>query len=1472
MKNVKSVKRLLASFLAVNVLLSGFATLAYAKTEAPTELFVSVDGSENALGTREDPLSLEGAQKKVREIKANGLPENGITVNLLGGTYILDKSFTLGEEDSGEKGSPIVWQSAPGENVIISGAYDLSVEDFEAVTDENILNRLPESARSSVKVYDLTENLGLTEFAPIPKNGAGWSGKPDAAALIVDGQQQTLARYPNEGWSKITKVYDGGFVPRNETGTTEEYWIEQKGPVFGSTQLYDKYELWKQEADIWTRGYYVWEWAEDNVDIKSVEQDESTKTLKMVGGYPSFYGCDLSPGTFYAYNLLCEIDQPGEWYLDRENGKLYVYPPKEFTKDTNVSIALTRETLIKAENADFIQFKNLTFKDSNGTGIELLSSDDMLVAGCSFLNLGQLAVSVGDPLAEDKINSADATAGYRNIITSCNIEHTGQGGVYISGGNRYTLTPAGSKVQNCYFNDYAVTKRTYAPAVQANGVGIEVSNNRITNAPHVAIQFEGNDMLISNNDISNVCYETSDCGAIYTCRKWTYFGIEITNNYIHDMISNYGTGSAAVYIDDLATGIKATNNLFVNVPGRIALFGGGSYNTFSNNISINSGLLSYDARGTGWGSSSFPTCRDEKQKLMENEAFDEAKWKETYPDLFKIDTPDQAPAYPWYNDISNNLLVGTGKLDVNGNVQSHGGTVENNQVLEAEADIGFTNPDRLDFSVREGDNLIRDNLGDDFFKADQVGLYKDEYRTSIGVNLDQATLVSPENNLSDVQAYRGVNLKWEEVAGAGRYAVEIADNEEFTGDNVQTFVQNGTSVLVKGLKTGTTYYWRVTAIEDRLNGNTSVSEVYSFTTSDTYDQSYYDGFGDPSFSAWEKTGTPTRSTEFAHTGKYSYVLDESKDHLDMYFDEPQAQVVSVWLYDNMQKDPYTSAVASAYDDEYFVMLGVKFNGANTGSQDYYVYRVAGSWVPTTVPRTEGWHELKWDYSSGTDCKAYIDETLVYTYENFTGFTRFFMGDCWADPGAGNGDISRMAFDDLRIGNPVLNPQPTNIALEQDEITIKAGGKTQELTASLETDIDVPMELVWESSVGEVATVRPDEEDSTKAILSSDRVGETIITVYPKGFPEMKSTCKVTVIEDEETKTYELVVSGGTGNGLYKQGEEVTVTANPAEEGSRFAGWTAEGLELTEEQKKAETLTFVMPANKVSLTATYEIIPEEVDKSLLQDAYEYASNLNTDGVAEDAVAYFEKVLKEAKAVLDNVNATQEEVDNAWNNLLEGVWGLGIVQGDKRNLEKLIAKAESMVENQGKYVATHWQELLDALKEAKDVMDNGNALEEDVKAAAEALHQAILDQRYKANKDNLEELINKANEIDLSQYTAASVAVFKASLKAANEIMADESLSQDDQAVVDRAVKDLSKAIENLQKDSDSSGESEESGNESEGSDNSDNGSGNESQGSDNSEAANSPTTGDTRVYLEFVSLAIVSLVMLGVLYWKKKKIA
>ena len=128
---------------------------------------------------------------------------------------------------------------------------------------------------------------------------------------------------------------------------------------------------------------------------------------------------------------------------------------------------------------------------------------------------------------------------------------------------------------------------------------------------------------------------------------------------------------------------------------------------------------------------------------------------------------------------------------------------------------------------------------------------------------------------------------------------------------------------------------------------------------------------------------------------------------------------------------------------------------------------------------------------------------------------------------------------------------------------------------------------------------------------------------------------------------------------------------------------------------------------------------------------------------------------------------------------------------------MVKAEAMVAEQDKYVQTDWQQLVDALAQAQELLeDSGNALAGDVEEASNALLNAILAQRYKANKENLEDILNQAQAVDLSGYTAQSVAVFQAALAEAQAVMADETLSVEDQDAVDAAVEALASAMNGL----------------------------------------------------------------------------
>ena len=304
-----------------------------------------------------------------------------------------------------------------------------------------------------------------------------------------------------------------------------------------------------------------------------------------------------------------------------------------------------------------------------------------------------------------------------------------------------------------------------------------------------------------------------------------------------------------------------------------------------------------------------------------------------------------------------------------------------------------------------------------------------------------------------------------------------------------------------------------------------------------------------------------------------------------------------------------------------------------------------------------------------------------------------------------------------------------------------------------------------------------------------------------------------------------------------------------------------------------------------LNAAIEGLEEYVapSKELLKKAYDYAMTLDEE--AEGATDAAQKVFKEArdaaKAVLDDSKATQEEVNTAWDNLLEGIWGLGITQGDKTMLEQLIAKAEDMVANENKYVKDNWQQLLDALEAAKAVMEDGDALDEDIQPVSEALLDAILAQRFKADKSNLEDLINKAESIDLSKYTEESVAVFQAAFKAANAVLADESLSEDDQAVVDNAVAELNAAIENLSVKDDATDPDDgkddtskpDDGNKDDTSKPDDGKGDNSSNAGQNNSQNNAPTTGDQTPVTTIVIVAVCAAVLLAlcIVLMKKRRV-
>ena len=72
--------------------------------------------------------------------------------------------------------------------------------------------------------------------------------------------------------------------------------------------------------------------------------------------------------------------------------------------------------------------------------------------------------------------------------------------------------------------------------------------------------------------------------------------------------------------------------------------------------------------------------------------------------------------------------------------------------------------------------------------------------------------------------------------------------------------------------------------------------------------------------------------------------------------------------------------------------------------------------------------------------------------------------------------------------------------------------------------------------------------------------------------------------------YTVTVTNGTGSGEYAQGVTVSISAYSAPDGQQFREWQVISGDVTLEDPKAPSTTFIMPANDAEITAVYEEIP------------------------------------------------------------------------------------------------------------------------------------------------------------------------------------------------------------------------------------------------------------------------------------------
>lgn len=616
------MKRLTASLCLV-VVLSCTGALCRAtaswmpeKTSGTSVFYVAPDGNDNAAGTRRHPwCSVEGVVANVAEYMAEH-PGVEVTVRFSGGEYFLPTAASFNNLASALK----LEASGKGEPVI-SGSRPVS--GWTKVTDDVLLSRMPVSSEGKIWQADLRA-CGISGFGDVISR----KNRPD---FYYCGKRQILARWPDSGFATAGKA----------VGATdlEETWIHVHGTVEGCLEYEDdRIAKWTAEPDACVFGYWYWDWADGYSRLMSVDPEKRVFSLaKPWSGYGYRDGM-----RFYGLNLLCELDAPGEYYIDKTNGFIYWYAPDGFDPDdSHTELSVSKDPyLITVNDCVGFSIDGFTLKGGRNGALKVSGGDGVSVCNCRFTCFGENAIWFN--------------GGVNHRVSGCKLDELGASGIRLTGGNRKKLEPCNFCVDNTIVDNFSLFKRTYEPAVLVEGVGMMISNCLFSHSSSSALRLDGNDILVQYCQFFDLVTESDDQGATDSWFDYTFRGMTFKHNYFKDIRGGMYAGACAIRFDDIISGNMVYGNVFERCGG--AHFGavninGGRDNHVCNNIFYEcpTALTGCSCQGEEW-----------KEKMKLNQSIIDAV--DGLGPIYVARYPEIKSSYEseyGYNYLDDNIVVNT---------------------------------------------------------------------------------------------------------------------------------------------------------------------------------------------------------------------------------------------------------------------------------------------------------------------------------------------------------------------------------------------------------------------------------------------------------------------------------------------------------------------------------------------------------------------------------------------------------------------------------------------------------------------------------------------------------------------------------------------------------------------------------------------------------------------------------------------
>ena len=516
------------------------ATLAF-------EFFVAADGSDTNQGTAERPFAtLARAQKALQKGFAEGLTED-VTVWIGEGTYRIEEPLVFGPECGGAEEFSVTFAARPGKTVVLSGGR--KIEGWKPGADEVWSAQVPEG------------------------KGDTWPLRN----LFVGGKRAVRARTPN-------RDVEPNCVRLKAAALSEDrnsFVLTLPPGLLGD---------WKNATDV--EAMVAGNWAINRKRVQGI--DAATGTLILAPPHRSGPAYILPAAGRWCYlaNARELLDQPGEWYRDRQTGKVDYRPiAGDDLRTADVVAALARQLIIVCGTPDR-PVRNLHFKGLRleHTDWQLPPDGYMGIQACHYGNSDEpgrrwkripAAVSMTDA-AGCSIESCDVAHlsgsgieladGCRDCLVQGNqVFDCSANGIMVGGPNIEGRVPTGCRVDNNHVHSCG---REFHGAIGiwvGYAEGTVVSHNLVHGLPYsgISVGWEWNDQprpckenVIEFNHIFDVMNRLCDGGCIYTLGLQP--GTIFRGNHLHGVHRSFmaqGAPNNGMFIDQGSKGYHFEENV-----------------------------------------------------------------------------------------------------------------------------------------------------------------------------------------------------------------------------------------------------------------------------------------------------------------------------------------------------------------------------------------------------------------------------------------------------------------------------------------------------------------------------------------------------------------------------------------------------------------------------------------------------------------------------------------------------------------------------------------------------------------------------------------------------------------------------------------------------------------------------------------------------------------------------------------------